>query len=452
MFEKKINMILKIFLFLSIVLLSGCNIQQVDKEILTVIKGGTILDFSNQGKSAKDIQDSYVILRGNEILEIGLLSEKDEFPPNAKIIDASGKFIIPGLIDGFAVMNNQSYANAFLYSGVTTLIGVDGGRRGPFCYDANPSPDYYMLESVGDEPKSDSAHLADLFSLYEKGYKIALLKYELRPDQLSFINSEAHKLGMGTMGELGFTSYKEASAMGIDAFVHTTRYSLDVATDEMHKAVAAEPFSDDLNSPKWKYYQYLFNLDTTDEALHEHAKVLASSETYLIPTLSLLYADLPDSKNPWEEPIATILDSNDINNPVNRKTGRHNYTREQQESYTAVGNQELKIETVYRKAGSHYLAGSATDVWGTMPGISLHNELGLLKRIGLTNREALAAATTNFTDAFGWNTGKLEKGYEADMLILNENPLDDLGNLKKISVLINNGNVLNREEWVNNKR
>ena len=440
------------FFFPLLLLFVSCNQKSNDKNRLTIIKGGTILDLTNQGKSANDIQDSYVILNENEILEIGLLSEKDEFPSNAKIIDANGKYIIPGLIDGFAVMNNQSYANAFLYSGITTIIGVDGGRRGPFYYDANPSPDYFMLESVGDDNKSDSAHLADLFSIYERGYKIALLKYELRPDQLNLINSEAHKLGMGTIGELGFTTYKEAADMGIDAFVHTTRYSLDVAPKEMRNAVAANPFSDDLDSPKWKYYQYLFNLNTLDHTLHKHAEVLASSKTYLMPTMSLLYADLPDSKNPWEEPIAAILDSNDINNPVNRETGRHNYTPEQQDNYSAVGLQELKIETVYYNAGSRYLAGSATDVWGTMPGISLHNELELLTRIGLDNREVLAAATVNFPDAFGWSTGKIEKGYEADILILDENPLDDLANLKKISILINNGKVLNRNELINNKR
>ena len=92
------------------------------------------------------------------------------------IIDASGKFIVPGLIDGFAVINNQEYANAFLYMGITSIIGVDGGRRGPFFSEADPSPDFYRLESVGDEREPVEKHLEDLELLYEKGYSIALLK------------------------------------------------------------------------------------------------------------------------------------------------------------------------------------------------------------------------------------------------------------------------------------
>jgi dipeptidyl aminopeptidase/acylaminoacyl peptidase len=86
-----------------------------------------------------------------------------------------------------------------------------------------------------------------------------------------------------------------------------------------------------------------------------------------------------------------------------------------------------------------------------MPGISLHTELELLHRIGLSNREALAAATTNFSNAFGWKTGKVQQGFDADILILDKNPLDDLANTKAISVLINNGKVIDREQLLKGK-
>ncbi|MCK5838678.1 MAG: hypothetical protein KAG99_02465, partial [Bacteroidales bacterium] len=273
----------------------------------TIIYGGTLIDLSGNGQNSQDIDNSYVIFEGNRIIETGIYTKQFVFPENAKRIDATGKYILPGLIDGFAALNNQSYANAYLYSGVTTIIAVDGGRRGAFFGDADPGPDYLRLESVGDDKKNDRGHLDDLEYLNEKGYEIALLKYELRPGQLKICNDEAHSLRMGTIGELGFTSYKEGCAIGIDAFVHTTRYSLDVAPEEMRLAVAQEPFSDDLNSSKWKYYQYLFNLDTSNKALKKHALVLAASDVFLMPTLSLLYLDLPDSKNPWLDPVSTIL-------------------------------------------------------------------------------------------------------------------------------------------------
>jgi len=444
---KKISLSLLALFFL----FYSCKNEIEQAQKISVIKGGTLLDFSNNGKSTKDIPNAYIIFSSDSILEVGSLSDRNDFPKNAKIIDASGKFIMPGLIDGFAVMNDQAYANAFLYSGVTSIIGVEGGRRGPFFYFAKPSPDYFMLESVGDFQKNDSLQLYDLKKLQEEKYEIALLKYELRPSQVKLLVDSAKEIGMGVIGELGFTSYKQGCKIGVNAFVHTTRYMLDVAPKEMKEAVASHPFSNNLNSPKWKYYQYLYNLDTANFALKEHAKVLAQSNAYLMPTMSLLYADLPNSKNPWKEPVAKIIREEDVNSPVNKLSGKHDYTAEVQRNYTAMAMQELKIENVLYKAGCKYLAGSATDVWGTMPGISLHTELELLHRIGLSNREVLAAATANFSIAFPWKTGRIEKGFDADILILDKNPVDDLINTKAIAVLINNGELIDRDKLLEGK-
>lgn len=436
-----------LFVLIVLIALSSCTTKENQESSFTLIKGGAII---NPSTKPNILKNGFILFKGNEIIKTGIFSDEVEIPAGAKIINATGKYLIPGLIDGFAVLNNQFYANAFLYSGVTTIIGVDGGRRGYFYPNANPGPDYYMLESIGDDLKSDTAHLSDLYQLYEEGYKIALLKYKLKPDQLKLLHDEAKKLGMGTIGELGYTSYKEGGEAGIDAFVHSTRYSLDIAPEKMRNAVADQPFSNDLNSPKWKYYQYLYQLDTSDIKLHQHAKNLAASGSYLMPTLSLLYGDLPESKNPWTLPVAAIINPADINSPLDKNTGKHNYSKEVQENYSAMGLQELKIENIYQNAGAKYLAGSAADVWGTMPGISLHTELKLLQRIGLSIEDVIAAATINFSDAFGWKTGKLEAGYEADILILDKNPLEDLDNLQEVSILINNGQIINRESLIKN--
>ena len=432
-----------------IISLFSCNQKQENTTSQTFIKGATLLNLQNENGDFYDIQNGYILFNENKIIDFGELNESTTFPENVKIIDASGKFILPGLIDGFAVLNSQFYANAFLKKGVTTIIGVDGGRRGWFYPNANPSPDFYMLESVGDEIKSDSAHLDDLKELHKEGYKIALLKYKLTPGQVELIHNEAKKLNMGTIGELGYTSYGKGVEIGVDAFVHTTRYSLDVVPKEMREAVAEEPFSNDLESAKWKYYKYLYSLDTTNQQLHNHAKTLASGTTFLMPTLSLLYADLPEHKNPWNDPVSIILNPADINSPVNKITGVHDYPVEIQNNYTSMAVQELKTETIYKRNGNRYLAGSATDVWGTMPGISLHTELELLEKIGLSKREVLAAATSNFSEAFGWKTGKLENGFEADILVLDKNPLENLDNLNRISFLFNNGFEIKLDSLLN---
>ncbi|MDX2444095.1 MAG: hypothetical protein QNK30_09875 [Bacteroidales bacterium] len=414
----------------------------------TLIKGGTLLDFGDLGSNSNDIEPAYILINGEKIEKFGKLTGKEDFPKSARVIDASGKYIIPGLIDGFAVLNNQEYANAFLYMGITSVIGVDGGRRGPFYHDANPSPDVYMLESIGDDSKSTSEHLADMQSLFESGYKVILLKYALKPDQVVAVKNKALELGLACIGELGHTSYEEGVENGVEVFVHTTRYSLDAVPKELAQAVANEPFSDDLESPKWKYYQYLYSMDMADEQLNSYAKVLGNSKSFLMPTLSLLYLDQPIHKNPWKYPVADILDEEDINSPADKMTGNHNYDPVIQENYTAMAKQVIQIEKKYRQNGAKYLAGSATDVWGTMPGISLHTELELLSRIGLSNREIIAAATTNFNKAFGWKTGKIGKDFTANILILDENPLDKLEALTRIQTILLKGKVIDRQKLI----
>src|SRR5215469_9160145 len=94
-----------------------------------VLIGGTIIDVSDWGRSAKDLQDTVVIVQGGRITDVGSRANLP-VPKGARIIDCAGKFIIPGLIDGFTGMNSQAEANANLYMGVTSVVASSDNRRG----------------------------------------------------------------------------------------------------------------------------------------------------------------------------------------------------------------------------------------------------------------------------------------------------------------------------------
>ncbi len=105
----------------------------------------------------------------------------------------------------------------------------------------------------------------------------------------------------------------------------------------------------------------------------------------------------------------------------------------------------IEIEKGFAKAGVHYVTGSGADAFGTMPGISEHTEIKMLHNIGLTNRQALAAATNNFSIFWGWNDiGLIQEGRNADLLVLSANPVDNLENLKKIEIIILNCKRIDR--------
>jgi hypothetical protein len=427
--------------------------------------GGTVVDVSAFGTSTLDIRDAVVVVEDGRITTVGT-RRSTVIPRGAEVIDATGKFIVPGLNDVFATINNQAYANAFLYMGVTGIVGSDepGGRRGPLFTSGRPSPRIYKLDDLqgydaaGLTPAPRT--LADLMSRGRKmnaaeltkrvddlagsGIKVLLLHYSMSPDQIRVVAAHARKIGLATIGELGATTYPEAIAAGVMAFVHTARYSLELAPPDVRATVAAAPFG----PPRIPYYEYLGALKEDDPALARYAAALAAGGVVLIPTLSLSYLDLPGHRNPWTEPVARLLDPADIHLPADPKTGEHSVpSNAASDGFPPGVNERLQvIEARYCKAGARYLAGSGTDAFGTMPGISLHTELELLVKACLTPRQALAAATANVGTAFGWrDIGQIRAGYSADLLVLDADPTVDVANLKRIGRVMLAGALIDRD-------
>ncbi len=101
----------------------------------------------------------------------------------------------------------------------------------------------------------------------------------------------------------------------------------------------------------------------------------------------------------------------------------------------------------------HYLAASGASVGGTMAGISLHTELEMLVRLGLSPREALAAATNNYAIQFGWNElGQIAPGRRGDIVVVDGDPTTSIWNVRRISALIMDGNVIDRDELLTLKK
>jgi adenine deaminase len=109
-------------------------------------------------------------------------------------------------------------------------------------------------------------------------------------------------------------------------------------------------------------------------------------------------------------------------------------------------------ETLFA-AFPHYLAASGAPVRGALPGIGMHTELELLVRLGLSPREALAAATNNYSLQFGWNElGLIAPGRRADILVIDGDPTVNIWNVRRISGLIIDGNLVDRERLLSQRR
>jgi hypothetical protein len=97
-------------------------------------------------------------------------------------------------------------------------------------------------------------------------------------------------------------------------------------------------------------------------------------------------------------------------------------------------------------AGVKLLAGTDTPQPFVYPGFSLHDELKLLVKSGLTPLEALQTATYNPAEFFGMQSslGTVEKGKIADLVLLDANPLQDISNSRRIAAVIANGRLFDR--------
>jgi hypothetical protein len=447
-----------------------------------VLAGGTVVDVTDWGHSAKDLPDAIVVLHDGRITDVGSRMAVS-IPKGARVIDCTGKYIIPGLVDGFAGVNSRGQAYANLYMGVTTVVVSNDMRRGPVDLAAHPSPHLYKIDSVGStnnwsllarrpewaaklkegahpaelSPEDTGRQLSDTAAL---GTRVVWLGHNLTAANTQWIINHAHQMGLVTYGEFVATPYRVGIEAGVDVLLHMGRYELGVVPDELQRPLVGDPEGTAANTA----YDYSERLPVTDLHLHSYAHFVAAHHAALMPTFSLFFLQLPGHRNLWLEPAARLLDPAQMFQPSDRATGELTYSsssiwlrhlpamtlRWMEDGQRKKADQSSmrlwRLEQVFFAASPHYLAASGASVQGTMAGISLHTELEMLVRLGLSSREALAAATNNYELQFGWHElGQVAPGRRADIVVLGADPTESIWNARRISTVIIDGNVLDRE-------
>ena len=106
-----------------------------------------------------------------------------------------------------------------------------------------------------------------------------------------------------------------------------------------------------------------------------------------------------------------------------------------------------KLISAMRRAGVEFMAGTDLGNEFLYPGFSLHDELVLLVKAGLTPMETLQAATRNPAKFLGMldSLGTVEKGKFADLVLLEANPLENISNTQRINAVVVNGRYLSKE-------
>jgi hypothetical protein len=187
-----------------------------------------------------------------------------------------------------------------------------------------------------------------------------------------------------------------------------------------------------------------FDPQRADELYRAYAR----NGTYVDPTLVTEYAltyidDLATRDDPRSRYIPASMRRSWL--PSNGML-----TRYRTPAYIAYRKRELAKTMeqipVAQRAGVTFVAGTDMSIPYVYPGFSVHDELGLFVQAGLTPAEALRTATINAARLVGReaSTGSIAPGKNADLVLLDSDPLADIANTKKIRAVIQGGKLLDR--------
>ena len=424
------------------------------------------------GTGAPPRADQTVIVANGRILSVGPANQiKPE--KSDKVVDAHGKFLIPGLWDMHVhiagILTNPAWSKdvllpLLLAHGVTGVrdMGGDlatllswkrdvesGALLGPHIYAAGP-----WLSSVGKKSPEQypvantEAARAAVRDLKQHGADFIKFLSITSRDVFLAIADESKKQNLTFVGHLPLdVGAAEASKAGIRSIEHLyySDFAFSVSSKETElrqQMLTAEKNGDGSLAAK-----------TREEAVATYSpekasalwKTLKANNTWVTPTLEgifvvghplplhfdkALLADLPQSLvNDWQagppesSPLAARI----------------------KELAKLAGN-DWKLTREMHAAGVPLLAGSDSLDERMVPGISLHLELAQLVKAGFTPLEALQCATQRAAQFLGRESdwGTVSVGKQADLVLLSRDPSPDISNSSTIDSVIFRGEYLDR--------
>ncbi len=426
-----------------------------------VIQGATLID----GNGGVPVENSVVVIEGNRITAAGLDGEVT-LPDGARIIDAAGKYVLPGLMDAKSNWY-WNYGEAGLRWGMTTVFS-SGGRNdtGMALRDA---VDHGIIESprvfqtyVAIRGRGPGGTVPDPYGPGEGNKRVASAAeaiewveraVEMDADFITFgdgngppvIWSAAIQTAVRHDKAIVFramgpqTRAREACAMadGI-VFVHTGNIGAQIAADEEN----------------WANYTGLppdAFAEMDDAKADVMIEQLIGCGAYLEPDLMAAdrgfhvnWARVQQENIDYLEDLPPYYPLKSAYGVIENAKAPETYLNPEQLQMRAAGfaNHATFLKR-FVDAGGKIVP--AFDNPQTHPGLGLHQEFtAFVEDVGLTEMQAIMSATSWTADAFHQpDLGRIEVGKLADVIIVNADPLADILNLRQVDMVIKDGGIVN---------
>jgi len=389
--------------------------RRLEGEGLLILQGATLI----RGTGARPLPRSLVAIRGGRVEAVARVGEVT-YPSEAAVVDLSGRFLIPGLIDqnvplfsaggpGDSPATPPERLLEILLAYGITAIRVPGGPtarlvalREEVASGERIGP---RVLTAGEELRGVEA--TELTAAVRRqaaaGVDLVRLGPTVPPPGVKAATLEAHARGVQALGTLFRTPWTPAARSGIDAVSGLSSWSeadLEPVSRERYRNALAQ--GDEARAR----LVWLDQLDLAYPPVGVMVRWLKRRRVAVDPNLFSLWTELerlPQREALWPKVEALV-----------RR---------------------------YHRGGVLLTAGSGTAAFERAPGVSLHQELERLVGAGIPPLEALRMATGAGAEALGLlgEIGTIEEGHRADLLVLLGDPRRDIRQTRLIEIVFRNG-------------
>ncbi|WP_034889503.1 amidohydrolase family protein [Gillisia sp. Hel_I_29] len=431
--------------------LGAQNNQQIENKDLAnniyIIKNVNIIPMTT---------DNEIIGNATIVIEKKILSiNSDSIPTNGKIIDGTGKWLIPGLIDMHVhtnsdvnfrgnsptqgatfFMDTQDIMTPYIANGVTTIFDLGGrvehfGQRNEIAKGKVIGPRMAIAAMINGGDPNNGGRIVNtasdarqaVRSAKAEGYNFIKAYSNLNIESFKALVDEAEKQGLKVVGHIP-DAYKGKTE---EAFI--PHFGLVAHAEEFSKQIR--------------------NQDKTKKDAQYFAQLAKENDTWLIPNL-IAIVKIRDQVQSLDS--IRQMETLKYVHPLlqDKWLTSNNYNKHSSPEFIDYLDSLItfhkEIVVAFNDAGVPMVAGTDAGTSGVVTGFSLHDELELLVDAGLTNEETLISATRLPAKWLGIDkeVGTVEIGKYADLILLDANPLEDIKNTRKISGVFVNGRWLGK--------
>lgn len=440
----------KLLSVLTVITLIACNqAQEKISPTATLVNNVNVIDVS----SGKIVPNQQVVIDSGKIKSIKTAVKSDLNYTHS--IDGSGKYLMPGLAEMHAhipppTTNRERIEETlFLYlsNGITTIRGMlgdplhlelrekakNGALLSPRIFTSSPSLNGNSVTSIEEAAEKVTAY-------QKEGYDFLKIHPGIQLEIFDQIVKTANEVGIPFSGHVPVD-------VGIRHALESKYASIDHVDGFLEGLV---PTSEKVNPTENGFFGYAFTPLADTNNIDELVQMAEENQVWIVSTQSLFerwFAPI-SADELLLQPEMKYMPKTTLENwksVKERYMTEEDFDLEQWQHFDSIRKQLIKKLS---DNGHGMLLGSDAPQLFNVPGFSIHHEIQGMLGAGMTPAEILRSGTINpaifFTrqDTFG----EVKEGLDADLLLIDANPLEDLKALKQISGVFLQGRWISKAE------